>query len=108
MGNLTSQEISPEELELFSMEVDEEYNPISEQDKVHAKMKYRMRKAMQESILEDSEEDSFGHERQEHQLSHKVARPTPVNKTKEKSRKNIKYVFEDLLEPDNHPEGPNQ
>ena len=34
MGNIYSQEISAEELELFSMEVDEEYNPFNEKDKV--------------------------------------------------------------------------
>lgn len=29
MGNVFTADLSPEELELFSMEVDEEYNPLS-------------------------------------------------------------------------------
>lgn len=43
MGNIYSQELSKEELDDFYMEVDEEYNPINERDKVQARMKHRLR-----------------------------------------------------------------
>ena len=43
MGNIITHELSKEELELFSMEVDEEFNPINERDRAHARMKYRLR-----------------------------------------------------------------
>ena len=52
MGNSFFTDISPEELERFDMEVDEEYNPINEQDRAQARMKYRMRQAMRISMLD--------------------------------------------------------
>ena len=51
MGNNQSFEISPEELERFEMEVDDDYNPIDAQGIKQARLKYRLRKGIKDSKL---------------------------------------------------------
>ena len=51
MGNNESTEITPEELERFEMEVDDDYNPLDAQSIDQARLKYRLRKGIQDSTL---------------------------------------------------------
>lgn len=94
MGNLNFSDLSPEELEKFNMEVDEEYNPTNEQDRVQARLKYRMKRAMEVARLLHLDSDDSDHRLDQEKLCHKVPRPTPEGNIKVKSVRNVTYVFE--------------